>query len=56
MFIYRSLVKTIGIENLQHVLDIMSVFRSLVKAIGIEDLENVLDIMRVLHDYFQESS
>ena len=24
MFIYRSLVKAIGIENLQHVLDIMS--------------------------------
>ena len=26
MFIYRSFVKAIGIENLQHVLDIMSVF------------------------------
>ena len=26
MFTFRSLVKAIGIENLQHILDIMSVF------------------------------
>ena len=47
MFTSRSLVKAIGIEDLENVLDIMSVFRSLVKAIGIENLENVLDIMSV---------